>query len=115
MLRAADVLIVNQRASVGDMAFPSKLTSYFPAGRPVIGAVRSDSDAADELRASGSGIVVEPEDPDALVGAIAALRADPRRARQLGQAGNFYANRELMPDRALSEYDAFLADIVAPR
>src|SRR4029077_19009313 len=39
MLEAADALIVNQRATVTDMALPSKLTAYFAAGRPVIGAV----------------------------------------------------------------------------
>ena len=38
VMQAADVLIVNQRESVTDMSLPSKLTSYFAAGRPVVAA-----------------------------------------------------------------------------
>ncbi len=55
MLEAADALIVNQRASVTDMALPSKLTAYFAAGRPVIGAVAPDSETAAELRRAQAG------------------------------------------------------------
>jgi hypothetical protein len=44
LMQASDVLLVNQRASVADMSLPSKLTSYFPAARPVVAAVAPDSE-----------------------------------------------------------------------
>ncbi|MGB3330036.1 MAG: glycosyltransferase, partial [Thermomicrobiales bacterium] len=39
ILAASDALLVNQLASVTDMSLPSKLTSYFSVGRPVVAAV----------------------------------------------------------------------------
>ena len=47
VLAAADVLLVNERATVRDMSLPSKLTSYFACGRPVVAAVRSDGTTAE--------------------------------------------------------------------
>ncbi len=38
VLAAADVLLLTERSSVRDMSLPSKLTSYFAAGRPVVAA-----------------------------------------------------------------------------
>src|SRR5699024_3086421 len=37
-LAAADALLVNELPGVKEMALPSKLTSYFAAGRPIIAA-----------------------------------------------------------------------------
>ena len=42
-LGAADVLLVNERPGVAQMAVPSKLTSYFSSGKPILAA----TDAAD--------------------------------------------------------------------
>lgn len=56
MLAAADVLLVNQLPAVSDMALPSKLTSYFAAGRPVVAAVAAESEAAHEVTLAGAGI-----------------------------------------------------------
>ena len=39
LLAAADVLLLSERPSQTDMSLPSKLTSYFAAGRPVVAAV----------------------------------------------------------------------------
>ncbi|MBK7625572.1 MAG: glycosyltransferase family 4 protein [Kineosporiaceae bacterium] len=66
-LAAADVLLINERPSVGDMSLPSKLTSYLAAGRPVLAAVADDGATASELRRTkGAGHLVPPGDPEAL-------------------------------------------------
>ncbi len=57
-LAAADVLLVNEKASVAEMAVPSKITSYFTTGNPVVAATRSDSITASEIECSGGGLVV---------------------------------------------------------
>ena len=49
------------------MCVPSKLTSYFTAGRPVLAAVEAESPSAAELDAADAGIRVAPGDPEALV------------------------------------------------
>lgn len=47
-LRAADVLLVNDLPGSGQMAVPSKLTSYFGTGVPVVTAVEAGGTTAYE-------------------------------------------------------------------
>jgi glycosyltransferase involved in cell wall biosynthesis len=114
MLRAADVLLLNQRASVKDMALPGKLTSYFASGRPVIAAIAVDSDADREIRKSHAGITVPPDDPAALASAILRLRDDPASGDRLGLVGMEYAKRSLSESQALAGYDNFLDRLANP-
>ncbi|CAL8896338.1 glycosyltransferase family 4 protein [Kocuria varians] len=67
LLRAADILLVNERAGLKEMCVPSKLTSYFTAERPVLAAVEAEGPSAAELAAADAGIRVAPGDPEALV------------------------------------------------
>ncbi|NGO73592.1 glycosyltransferase [Streptomyces boncukensis] len=113
VLAAADVLAVTQRASVLDMSVPSKLTSYFAAGRPVIASVAPDGGTAGEIRRSGAGELVPPEDPRALADGVLALAADPARAGALGTAGRDYAERHLGRAAGLARYDDLLAEALA--
>jgi colanic acid biosynthesis glycosyl transferase WcaI len=115
MLRAADVLIVNQRASVGEMSLASKLTSYFIAGRPLIGAVAGASETADELRSSAAGLLVPPDDPAALAEAIGWIRNHPEHAAEYAENGRRYAHTHLSPSSVLSEYEALLCGLVSDR
>lgn len=112
-LQAADVLLVNQRASVTDMSLPSKLTSYFAAGRPVIAAASAESETAGEMEAAGAGSVVPPGDPTALRDAIFALRDDRARAAELAASARTYAEATLSQESALAGYDDFVARLVA--
>jgi glycosyltransferase involved in cell wall biosynthesis len=112
VMAASDVLLVNQRASVTDMSLPSKLTSYFAAGRPVVAAASPDSETAREIDAAGAGFVVPPDDPERLHDAILAVRADSAAAAELGASGRRYAERVLFPDVALADYDRFLELVV---
>jgi glycosyltransferase involved in cell wall biosynthesis len=108
MLRAADILIVNQRASLIDMSLPSKLTSYFPAGRPVVAAVTPEGETAAEIAVAGAGVVVPAEQPAALAQAIRALSADPVRCAELAASGRVYAERVLSADVVLPAYEALI-------
>jgi colanic acid biosynthesis glycosyl transferase WcaI len=112
-MQAADVLLVNQRASVTDMSLPSKLTSYFAAGRPVVAAASADSETAHEVESADAGIVVPPCDPDAFRDAILALKNDQALFDRLAARGAEYARSTLSRETALQEYEAFLSAIVA--
>jgi colanic acid biosynthesis glycosyl transferase WcaI len=111
-MQAADALVVNQRPSVSDMSLPSKLTSYFAAGRPVVAAASAGSETAHEIRAAGSGIVVASGDPRAFREAILSLKSDPHRADEFGRSGRMYAERVLSPARILGEYESFVHSLV---
>ncbi|WP_307815471.1 glycosyltransferase family 4 protein [Streptomyces sp. 7-21] len=108
VLAAADILLVTQRASVLDMSVPSKLTSYFAAGRPVLAAVAAGGGTAEEIRRSGAGRLVPPEDPAALAAAARGLAADPRAAARLAARGRAYARGNLTREEGLARVSALL-------
>lgn len=112
-LAAADVLLVNERRGVSEMAVPSKLTSYFSAGRPVLAATDATGTTAGEIAASGGGVIVPAGDPGALLDAALELGADAARADALGAAGRRYRDSVLAEDAALDNYAEILARVVA--
>ncbi|MEU9480430.1 glycosyltransferase [Streptomyces sp. NPDC048191] len=113
VLAAADVLAVTQRASVLDMSLPSKLTSYFMSGRPVVASVATTGGTANEVRRSGAGVVVRPEDPEALYGAVKALIRDPARSATLGARGPAYVRARLSAQAGLGRISAMLSEALA--
>jgi glycosyltransferase involved in cell wall biosynthesis len=103
-LAAADVLVLNEAPSVAEMSAPSKLTSYFAAGRPVVAATNSCSAASREIERSQGGVRVAPGDPAALYEAVVALGRDPARGQELGDRGRRYAEQHLTADCATRAY-----------
>ncbi|WP_082096440.1 glycosyltransferase [Demequina gelatinilytica] len=107
-LAAADALLVHEAPGVSEMAVPSKLTSYFDAGRPVIAATDPFGITADEVRAAEAGVVVQSGDPGALVTAAVRLGADRSRADALGANGRAYRERVLSEAAAVDAFAAVL-------
>jgi colanic acid biosynthesis glycosyl transferase WcaI len=110
VLVAADILLLNQSASVSDMALPSKLTAYLASGRPIVAAVGLESETAREVIDSGGGELVPPGSPAALLDKICELAADPQRLRDLGKRGADYARTDLSPEAAHCLLRSFLRD-----
>jgi len=69
-------------------ALSSKVFDYLAYGKPVVFA--GQGDIADLLEASGGGISVPPENPDALAGAIQKLYEDPALREWMGTRGAQY-------------------------
>ncbi|WP_308160549.1 glycosyltransferase family 4 protein [Mycolicibacterium goodii] len=107
-LGAADVLLVNERPGVSQMAVPSKLTSYFRAGRPILAASDEHGFTAQELTASGAGIVVPPDRPDLLLDAVNRLGDDRSLATELGEAGSRYSEAVLSAAAAIDSYEDWI-------
>jgi colanic acid biosynthesis glycosyl transferase WcaI len=108
VLDAADVLLVSERSTVIDMSLPSKLTSYFAAGQPIVAAVPATGATAREVARAEAGIIVSVGDADGLIDAVADLRAHPERARAIGSAGRAYAASNLDESAALARLDDLL-------
>jgi colanic acid biosynthesis glycosyl transferase WcaI len=111
-LNAADALLVNEHAGLREMAVPSKLTSYFSSGRPVIAATDKGSVTAFEVASAKAGVRVEPADPPALLAAALELRADPERSSVLGQNGRRYQERTLSEHAAINGFERILDRLV---
>lgn len=114
-LGAADILLVNERPGVAQMAVPSKLTSYFKAGRPILAASDKAGFTAQEITASGAGIRVRPDQPDLLLNEAVRLGADRSLATQLGQAGRRYSQAFLSAAAAVDSYEEWIAGLSASR
>ena len=111
-LAAADVLLVNERATVIDMSLPSKLTSYLAAGRPVVAAVHVGGATAQEVNRSGGGLVTAAGNPAALLDALDLLAGDESLRRTLAAAGSNYAKEHLSSRSAEERMIRFVAELV---
>jgi glycosyltransferase involved in cell wall biosynthesis len=110
-LAAADVLVVNEAESVAEMSAPSKLTSYFSAGRPVVAASWPRSAASAELVRAEAGVRVDPGAPAALLDAILTTAADPAAASSAGARGRAYAESTLGAAAAHRAYCDWVAGL----
>jgi glycosyltransferase involved in cell wall biosynthesis len=110
-LGAADVLLVNERRELTDMSVPSKLTSYFATGLPIIAATNSESVTAEEIEESKAGIRVDPDRPELIVGAAMELRNNPEMARALGRKGLEFRRSYLDADSSLDSFHRLLGKL----
>jgi glycosyltransferase involved in cell wall biosynthesis len=111
-LGAADVLLVNEHAGLREMAVPSKLTSYFSSGRPVLAASDAESVTSEEIAVSEGGVRVDPGRPDLLVEAALALGGDVELADRLGAAGLRYQRTTLSEAAAIDAFAGLLGRLV---
>ena len=114
LLAAADVLLLSERPSQMAMSLPSKLTSYFAAGRPILAAVPAGGASSVEVQRSEAGLVVVACRPDDLLDALRRLRSDPALASRLGAAGQTYASTNTSATGSLAQAERFV-DVIAGR
>lgn len=114
-LGAADVLLVNERPGVAHMAVPSKLTSYFRSGKPILAATDAQGLTAGELEASGAGVCVPADRPDRLVDEALRLAGDSLLAGRMGARGRAYCDAMLSQDAALDRYEGWIMDLADAR
>lgn len=115
VLGAADVLLVNEKPGVGEMAVPSKLTSYFVSGKPVVAATDPNSGTAHEIDVSGGGLRIPPGDPGALLAAVRNMGTDRQTAERLGAMGRRFATETLDAGTAVDRYEQWCRSLVERR
>jgi colanic acid biosynthesis glycosyl transferase WcaI len=112
MLAAADVGMVMQKENVISFNMPSKIQVLLASGRAIIASVPATGTAAMAIEKSGGGIVVPPEDPEALAEAILQLYRDRDLAESLGKQGRLYAEKNYAFESALDRYEELFADVL---
>jgi colanic acid biosynthesis glycosyl transferase WcaI len=95
------------------MALPSKFTSYFAAGLPIIAATDEGSITAEELDTAEAGIRVDAYRPDLLVQAAMDLRRNPQKAHALGNKGLKFRRLHLNADSSLDSFHGLLTELAA--
>ena len=110
-LKASDICLVTQQKTVSDMVFPSKTVTYLAAGRPVVASVNPNSEIAKTIVESEAGLVVEPENPEALLSAIRTMRDN--NLNEYGIKAQDYAARRWSSERVLGVFEAKLLELSA--
>lgn len=107
LLNMADIHLVLQKANASDLVMPSKLTNILSVGGVAIVAAPQGSSLHNLVRENNIGILIEPENTDALAGAVKKAAAGDT-GELSANAGN-YAREYLAIDRIFSRFVSNLA------
>ncbi|MGO9642605.1 MAG: glycosyltransferase family 4 protein [Candidatus Acidiferrales bacterium] len=100
---ASDACLVPlKRTLLFKTVIPTKMLEFMSCGRPVILGV--DGQARAILEEARGGLVVEPENPDALANAIRYLAANRELAGELGRNGREYVVRKFSRRQTAEKY-----------
>ncbi len=113
MLAAADIGLVVQKKNVVSFNMPSKIQVLLASGRALVASVPDNGTAARAIRQSGGGVVVPPEDPNALAEGILNLYEHPEKVKMLGQNSRQYATEHYAFEQALSQYESLFYSVVS--
>jgi colanic acid biosynthesis glycosyl transferase WcaI len=115
LMAAADVLLVHlKRSELSRYVIPTKTLAYLAAGKPILMAM--DGAAAQLVSDAEAGLVVPPEDPSALAGAIRDLQRMPVQERlAMGQRGRQYLQTHLSKKTIIARYESLLQAVCERR
>jgi glycosyltransferase involved in cell wall biosynthesis len=113
-ISASDVcLVLLKKTDVFKTVIPTKLLEFMSCARPVIVGV--DGQARQIVEEAGTGIVIEPENADALAQAIQKLAANPALGVDLGNRGREYIVRNLSRRETAEKYIHILQALLDQR
>ena len=104
LLKAADVFVLPSRTE----GLPNALLEAMAAGCPIV--TTDVPGCRDLIEHESSGLIVPPDDPGALIVAIARLLQDREEALRLGHQATESVSANWHSDRTLAAYDALYAE-----
>ena len=106
LLNMADIHLLPQRSEAADLLMPSKLGGMLASGRPVIAGAHEGTQIAEMVK--DCGVVVPPDDANAVAEAVLRLAGDADTRRALGQKGRARALDEWDGESILERFEAEL-------
>lgn len=107
LMGLATIHLLPQLAGVADLVLPSKLTTILASGRPVVATAAKSTGLAREVE--GCGVVVAPEDGEALARGITRLIGDKELCAAYAEAARRRAEERWAKDvvlgRVLAQFD----------
>lgn len=111
LLSTAEVAVVNPKVSPAASAqSPLKLFEYMAAGKAIVAPATPNIERI--LTHRVNGLLVPPDDADALANALLELVNNPDLRRRLGQSAREEALRKHSWDRAASELEAIMYELL---
>lgn len=92
----ADVLVLALPSGNGGLCLPSKMTSYMLSGKPILASIDSGSTTERYIREADCGIVVEPDNVDALRDGFKRFsEIEEYRLREMSENSKRFAEKQL--------------------
>jgi colanic acid biosynthesis glycosyl transferase WcaI len=91
---------------------PSKIPVLLASGCPIIGSVPSTGTAATAIQNSGGGVVVAPENPQALANQIKDFYFNQEQLKILAENGRKYAETHYCFGLALDKYENLFNNLI---
>jgi glycosyltransferase involved in cell wall biosynthesis len=111
VLATADVLIVLLESDAGVFSVPSKVYSYFCAGKPILMAAPFQNLASQLVFQTHAGIVVPPDDEKAFLKQAHFLYTHPEIRKEMGQLGFAYAKEHLQIQKITNQFEEIILSI----
>jgi colanic acid biosynthesis glycosyl transferase WcaI len=111
LLCMADIHLLPQSADAADLVLPSKLSGMLASGRPVIATCLPGTELYSVV--NQCGLVVPPQDANALADAVVKLANSPETRAELGQRARAHAEINFERDAILSRVFAEFEDEAA--
>jgi glycosyltransferase involved in cell wall biosynthesis len=105
-------MVLLRRTELFKTVLPSKIFEAMGAARPVILGVEGEAERV--VRASGCGVLIEPENAEQLAEAVQQLQGDPEYCARLGQNGRAFAERYYDRDALAHRYASVIEDALRP-
>jgi glycosyltransferase involved in cell wall biosynthesis len=110
LLSQADAFVLPSRSE----AFPNGAIEAMASGLPVVASATGG--LLDLIESGRTGVLVQPDDPDALADALEALVSSPARAAALGSCAREEVARRYSFDRMVRAFeDLYLSQLDVPR
>ena len=106
-------LVLLKKTDVFKTVIPTKMLEFMACARPVILGV--DGQARQIVEEAGAGIVIEPENSQALVAAITQLSADRERGTAFGRKGREYILQHFSRGATAAKYIDILHSLLRTR
>jgi colanic acid biosynthesis glycosyl transferase WcaI len=114
LLGMADVHLLTQNPNAEDLVLPSKLSGMLASGRPVIATCRRGTEISEVV--ARCGLVVEPQDENALANAILRLAGNRDICSEMGRRAREFAEvnfeRDAVLGRVFGPLEGDLSDAV---
>ncbi len=108
LLEACDVFVLSSRQE----GLPITILEAMAAGKPVVAT--DVGGCAEVVRHGETGLIVPPEDPDALAGAIQTVLTDSNLAHEMGKAGRERVEEhftvDAMVDKHIEVYETVISE-----
>jgi glycosyltransferase involved in cell wall biosynthesis len=107
LLAACDVFVLPSRLEGLGVAALEAMAAARPVVASAVGGL------AEAVEHESTGLLVPPEDPDALAAALARLLEDPALGKRLGDAGPARVREHYAAERMVEAYEALYTDVLA--